>query len=211
MKAQEQSKPVIVLDVGKVLVDIDPTVVLGELSTRYGRKIDPHLRPNLDRLFFPLYVGIRSWDDTIEDINSALGLSLDAAEWRDLWCRVLKGEVSGMREVLTELKREFLLVALSNTDEIHWDYALRNYQIFELLDGSVVSYREGVTKPDPDIYQAVVQRYCAGKLPFFYTDDMPTYVEAARQLGWDAEVFHDAARFRYDTEKRRGSYLGGGR
>jgi 2-haloacid dehalogenase len=202
MRAQEQSKPVIVLDVGKVLVDIDPTVVLGELSTRYGRKIDPHLRPNLDRLFFPLYVGIRSWDDTVKDINGALGLSLAPAEWRDLWCGVLKGEVSGMREVLTELKGEFRLVALSNTDKIHWDYALRNYKIFELLDGSVVSYREGVAKPDPGIYQVVVQRYCAGKLPFYYTDDMPTYVEAARQLGWDAEVFRDATRLRDETKRR---------
>jgi 2-haloacid dehalogenase len=202
MRAQEQNKPVIVLDVGKVLVDIDPTVVLGELSKRYGRKIDPHLRPNLDRLFFPLYVGIRSWDDTVKDINGALGLSLEPEEWRDLWCGVLKGEVSGMREVLTELKREFRLVALSNTDDIHWDYALRNYKIFELLDGWVVSYREGVAKPDPDIYQAVVQRYCAGKLPFFYTDDMPTYIEAARQLGWDAEVFSDAAQFRDEIKRR---------
>ena len=202
MRAQEQNKPVIVLDVGKVLVDIDPTVVLGELSTRYGRKIDPHFRPNLDRLFFPLYVGIRSWEDTVKDINGALGLSLESEEWRDLWCGVLKGEVSGMREVLSELKGEFRLIALSNTDDIHWDYALRNYQIFELLDGWVVSYKEGVAKPDPDIYQAVVQRYCAGKLPFFYTDDMPSYIEAARQLGWDAEVFNDAAQFRDEIKRR---------
>ncbi len=202
MTLQEQGKPVIVLDVGKVLVDIDPTVVLDELSTRYGRKIDPHLRPDLDKLFFPLYVGLCSWEDILKDLNSALDLSLELAEWRDLWCRVLKGEVSGMREVLAELKDGFRLVALSNTDKVHWEYALRNYQIFELLDGWVVSYREGVAKPDPVIYEAVIERYCDGELPFFYTDDIPSYVEAARQLGWDAEVFNDAAQL-MDEIKRR--------
>lgn len=202
MTLQEQNKPVIVLDVGKVLVDIDPTVVLDEVSTRYGREIDPHLLPDLDKLFFPLYVGLCSWEDILKDLNSALDLSLELAEWRDLWCRVLKGEVLGMREVLAELKDGFRLVALSNTDEVHWDYALRNYQIFELLDGWVVSYREGVTKPDPVIYEAVIDRYCDGELPFFYTDDIPGYVEAARQLGWDAEVFSDAAQL-MDEIKRR--------
>jgi 2-haloacid dehalogenase len=203
MTTRIRNKPVIVLDVGRVLVDIDPTVALGELSRKCGREITPALQLDLERLFFPLYVGARSWEDILKDLNRTLDLSLEPGEWRELWCRILKGEVLGMREVLAELKSEFRLVALTNTDEVHWPYALRNYPILKLLDGWVISYREGVVKPDPAIYLTLLDRYSSGRLPFFYTDDIVRHVEAARHLGWDAEVFSDPAQFREEIEKRR--------
>jgi len=207
MTTRKRYKPVIVLDVGKVLVDINPTVVLKEVSKRYGKQIDLPASLDLDKLFSPIYVGACTWGDILKELNRALGLSLEPGEWEDLWCQILRGEVPGMREALAELKGEFRLVALSNTEELHWTYALRNYPIFKLLDGWVVSYREGVAKPDPVIYQTLVDRYCNGTLPFFYTDDILHHVEAARHLGWDAEVFSDAAQFREEVEKRRVNYL----
>ncbi len=203
MNTQEHYKPVIVLDAGKVLVDFDTNVVLDELSKRSGREIDLPPPLDLDRLFFPVIVGRQSLSDTLKVLNTALGLSLDLQEWRELWCCIFTGEVPGMRKALTGLKSEFRLVGLSNTDEVHWTFLLQKYPIFELLDGWVVSYTEGVAKPDPAIYGAVVDRYCNGQLPAFYTDDIKQYVEAARRLGWEAEVFTDAAHFKEETKKRR--------
>ena len=209
MKTQGHCKPVIVLDVGKVLVDFDHKVVLDELSRRCGREIMLPVPLDLDRLFFPVCVGTKSWEAILHKINNALGLSLELGEWRDLWCRIFTGEVPGMREVLAELKGQFRLVALSNTDEVHWTFLLRNYPIFGLLDGWVVSYREGVTKPDPAIYRAVVDRYCDAGSPVFYTDDTPQYIEAARRLGWEAEVFSDTVRFKEQVRKRLAKELYG--
>lgn len=207
MAAHNQDKPVIVLDVGKVLVELNPDVLLEELSRRYGRKIGLPLPRVLDELFLPVYVGTRSWADVLPDLNSTFGLSLQHDEWQELWCRVLTGEVPGMSAVLAELKSEFRLVALSNTEAVHWTYLLQEYPIIGLLDGWVVSYEEGVAKPDPSIYRAVADRYCPNRSPFFYTDDIPCYVKVARNLGWDAEVFTDAARFRKEVGKRRGDAL----
>jgi len=203
MPIQEHYKPVIALDVGKVLVDYDPKVVLEELSKRCGREIGLPLPIDLDELFFPVYVGTQSWGDILHVLNNALGFFLESQEWRELWCRIFTGEVPGMREALAELKSEFRLVALSNTEEVHWTFILQKYPIFKLLDGWIVSYTEGVAKPDPAIYEAVVDRYCDGRLPVFYTDDTPRYVEAARRLGWEAEVFTDAAHFKEEIRKRR--------
>ena len=201
MTKQEHCKPVIVLDVGKVLVDYDPEVVVEELSKRCGREIGLPQPGDLDKLFFPVYVGTQSWRDILQVLNSALGISLESQEWGELWCRIFTGEVSGMREALTELRSEFRLVALSNTEEVHWTFLLRRYPIFELLDGWVVSYTEGVAKPDPAIYQALMDRYCDGQLPVFYTDDTPQHVEAARRLGWQAEVFSGAAHFKEEIRR----------
>lgn len=203
MPIQEHYKPVIVLDVGKVLVDYDPKVVLEELSKRCGREIGLPQAVDLDELFFPVYVGRQSWEDILHVLNSALDFFLESQEWRELWCRIFTGEVPGMREALAELKSEFRLVALSNTEDLHWTFILQKYPILKLLDGWIVSYTEGVAKPDPAIYGAVVERYCDGRLPAFYTDDTPRYVEAARRLGWEAEVFTDAAHFKEEIRKLR--------
>jgi len=203
MTIQKYNKPVIVLDVGKVLVDYDPMVVVEELSKRCGREVGLPQAGDLYKLFFPVYVGTHSWGDILQAINSALGFSLESQEWLELWCRIFTGEVAGMREALAELKSEFRLVALSNTEEVHWTFVLRKFPIFKLLDGWVVSYTEGVAKPDPAIYRAFMNRYCDGRSPVFYTDDNPRYVEAAQHLGWEAEVFTDAAHFKEEIRKRR--------
>jgi 2-haloacid dehalogenase len=207
MTIQKYHKPVIVLDAGKVLVDYDPTVVVEELSKRCGREVGLPQVDDLYRLFFPVYVGMQSWGDILQVINNALGFSLETQEWLELWCNIFTGEVAGMREALVELKSEFRLVGLSNTEEVHWTFVVKRFPIFELLDGWVVSYEEGIAKPDPAIYRILMNRYCNGQLPVFYTDDNPRYVEAARRLGWEAEVFTDAAQFIEQIKKRRRDFL----
>ncbi len=202
MIISEDDKPVIVVDVGKVLVDIDPDTLLQELSKRCGREIKLSLPKDLENLFSHVYVGKRSWEAILPAINSALELSLTIGEWHALWCQIIKGEVPGMRQALSELKKEFRLVALSNTDTVHWDFAFHTFPIFALLDEWVVSYEEGVAKPDPALYQAVVKRHCSGRLPFLYVDDILENVEAARRLGWQAEVFLDANQFQEQIKRR---------
>jgi len=203
MRIQKYNKPVIVLDAGKVLMDYDPTVAVKELSKRCGREVGLPQADDLYRLFFPVYVGTHSWGDILQVITNALGFSIEYQEWLELWCRIFIGEIAGMREALVQLKSDFRLVALSNTDEVHWMFVLKKFPIFELLDGWVVSYSEGVAKPDTAIYRALMNRYCDGRLPVFYTDDNPRYVEAARRLDWEAEVFTDAAHFKEQIRRRR--------
>jgi len=195
-------KPVIVLDAGKVLVDFDINLFFAGLSKLTGREITPTLSPDLDELYLPMEVGARSLEEVIRVLNKTFCLSLENDQWRKLWCRVFLGEVSGMREVLSELKDHFRLVALSNTIELHWTFILKKYPIFNLLDGWVVSYKEGVVKPNSAIYKVVEERYCNGGTPFFYTDDTEKNIDAARQLGWEAEVFCGAAHFKEEVRKR---------
>jgi FMN phosphatase YigB (HAD superfamily) len=177
-------------------------VVIEDLAKRFDVKM-PSLSPiDLDALLLPLQIGNQSWDEIFPVLNRSFGLSMSPEEWRELCCRIFTGEVPGMRDVLLELKNRFSLVALSNTIEVHWTFLLREYPIFELLDGWVVSYMAGAEKPHPAIYQALVDRYCDGRPPFFYTDDTAQHVEAARRLGWDAGVFRDSSGFMEDIQKR---------
>jgi FMN phosphatase YigB (HAD superfamily) len=197
------NKPVVVLDVGGVLVGFDLKPLIGALSKNRGEKVALPSLADMDRLFLPVQTGECSMDDIIPELNASLGVSMSPSEWHALSCSVFTGEVPGMKEVLLQLKRDFFLVGLTNTVEVHWTFLLKNYDILKLMDGYIVSYLEGIAKPDPAIYQLVVDRYCDGGLPYFHTDDLPEYVEAARQMGWRSEVFKNSLQFKNEILRDR--------
>jgi 2-haloacid dehalogenase len=201
MTPRRTDKPVIVLDVGRVLVDFDLKALFATLSSRLGKKVRVPSPLTLDKLFLPVHTGERSLDEIIPALNASFGVSIAPDEWRDLCCSIFMGEVPGMKETLIQLKSDFFLVALTNTIEAHWTFLLKTYEILKLMDGCVVSYKEGVVKPNPAIYQAVVDRYCDGRLPYFHTDDTPEYVEAARRMGWRSEVFRSPLQLKNELLK----------
>jgi FMN phosphatase YigB (HAD superfamily) len=203
MKPGKADRPVIVLDVGGVLVDFSLGPLIAALSKNRGDKVTLPPLPDIDKLFLPVQTGESSLDDIIPELNASLGVSMGPSEWQDLSCSVFTGEVPGMKEGLLHLKSEFSLVALTNTVEVHWTFLLKTYEILKLMDGCVVSYLEGVAKPDPAIYQAVMDRYCNGGVPCFHTDDLPEYVEGARKMGWRSEVFRSSSQFRDDVLRIR--------
>jgi FMN phosphatase YigB (HAD superfamily) len=205
MKPGKENKPVIVLDVGGVLVDFSLRPLIAALSKNRGEKISFPSLPDIDKLFSPVQTGESSLDDIIPELNASLGVAIGASEWHALSCSVFTGEVPGMKEVLLQLKSDFSLVAITNTVEVHWTFLLKTYEILKLMDGYVVSYLEGVAKPDPAIYQTVMDRYCNGGVPYFHTDDLPEYVEAARKMGWRSEEFTSSSEFRDAVLRIRGA------
>jgi FMN phosphatase YigB (HAD superfamily) len=201
MAVRKTDKPVIVLDVGGVLVGFDLKPLIGALSKNRGEKVTLPPLSNIDKLFLPVQTGESSMDDIVPELNASLGVSMSPSEWHALSCSIFTGEVPGMKEVLLQLKKDFFLVALTNTVEVHWTFLLKTYDILKLMDGTIVSYLEGVAKPDPAIYKLVVDRYCDGGPPHFHTDDLPEYVEAARQMGWRSEVFRSPLQFKNEALK----------
>lgn len=98
---------------------------------------------------------------------------------------------------------------LSNTCEIHWRHILSRR--WGVVPGGfreiVLSYEEGIAKPDARIFEAATTR--AGVPPgrIFFCDDLPEHVEAAMEAGWDAEVFTSASALAVSL-RGRGLHLG---
>jgi FMN phosphatase YigB (HAD superfamily) len=98
-------------------------------------------------------------------------------------------------DLLPRLKAHHRLVLLSNTNEMH----ARHYQKqlaphLAHFDARVFSHEVGAMKPDPAIYETCRAR--AGGVPaaqFFFLDDMPENVEAARACGWQGLVYRPGA------------------
>lgn len=104
-----------------------------------------------------------------------------------------------MHEFLPALKEQGLrLVLLSNTCVTHIDWVKSNLPTLKYLDDLVLSYEVGACKPEPEIYQAALQKINCQPNECFYTDDIEDYVQAGRTHGLNAEVFESAEKFRQD-------------
>jgi glucose-1-phosphatase len=93
--------------------------------------------------------------------------------------------IEGTVDLLRRLKRQgYRLLYLSNFHTRAWDAVTARCDFFALFDGGVVSFRDGLMKPDAEIFQRLVAT--SGILPeeTVFTDDLETNILAAARLGF---------------------------
>lgn len=73
---------------------------------------------------------------------------------------------------------------------------------FETFDGIVISSEVGVCKPDPAIYNILLQRYSLLPEECLFIDDRLDNIEAAAKLGIATIQFHSPAQVRRELEAR---------
>ena len=78
---------------------------------------------------------------------------------------------------------------------------MEQYDIFELLDGYIVSSEVHKIKPEPEIYQCLFDRFSLNPEECVFADDRVENVVAGRRLGMDGIVFSDAAQFEKELRK----------
>lgn len=99
-------------------------------------------------------------------------------------------EYPGVVDVISTLNRVDGLVTacLSNTNARHWRLMHERYPAFNLIQHRHASHLFGAAKPDRTIYRAFERAMeCSGPSILFF-DDLKENVEAARALGWQAEL-----------------------
>ncbi len=72
--------------------------------------------------------------------------------------------------VLSNMSREFIAF-------------LRNFPVYALFDGEVVSCEEGHVKPEPEIYRILLDRYQLNPSETLFIDDRKANIESAEKQG----------------------------
>ena len=99
------------------------------------------------------------------------------------WERMLGGEISGTVEIMRALKgRGYRVFALTNWSAEKFPIAEQRFGFLKEMDGIVVSGRERIIKPDPKIYETLMERYGLNPSESVFIDDNAVNVEAARKL-----------------------------
>lgn len=186
----ENDLSVIVFDLGNVLIPYDYKIAVRKLE-----RIEKDLGNRFLKFYNDNYEYHRAFergdlpkDRFIEIMLAALKYKID----KETFCKYYSDIFSVNKEVvdlLPELKETFTLVLLSNTNIIHYEYGWKHYEFLGYFDKIIVSYEAGAVKPEEKIYRAVESFTNRESGGHFFIDDVQSYVDAARALGWEAARF----------------------
>ena len=104
----------------------------------------------------------------------------------DNWTTMLRSDIPKNVEVLRKLEHSnYELFGLTNWSAETFPYALENYDFFKIFDGNiVVSGTEKVIKPDPKIWEVLLERYHIKADESVFIDDNAKNIEVAKALGF---------------------------
>ena len=110
---------------------------------------------------------------------------------------MIPGAIEGSVRVLEALKAAGLPVhGLTNFSAETFATTRRRFGFLNACDTVVVSGEGGVVKPDPRIFEILIERARLTPGRTAFVDDSPRNIEAARALGFQAHLFEGADGFR---------------
>lgn len=130
--------------------------------------------------------GKRSDADMLKEVARLTGVDIDVV-YRALATQVPNEEL--LTWIQNELKPEYKIGMLSNAG--HDVVADLFADTPKLFDAAVLSYREGVAKPDAQIFERTAQKLGVQPNECIFIDDQARFCEAAKATGMQAVVFED--------------------
>jgi putative hydrolase of the HAD superfamily len=140
--------------------------------------------------------------DFVQEMREILHFECDFEQFRDIWTCVFLPETLIPDSMLAALGERYRLVLLSNTNELHFEMVEETYPILRHFHEKVLSYKVGAMKPSPEIYHAAIAAAQCRPEECFFTDDIPAYIESARQHGIDAVQFQSCGQIQQELRNR---------
>jgi HAD superfamily hydrolase (TIGR01509 family) len=202
----------IIFDIGRVLVRLDIAGAMGGLAGRISLspqetwmaiEHDPSWRDWQEGRMSP-----RDWQ---LHISRRLGVDITFEEFSAIWNRVLDATPLVDSSLLENLSKHYRLAVLSNTDPIHVAELETKFDFFRYFPQRIYSCVVGASKPSPIIFREALKACKVNADNALYIDDIPAYVEAARQLGMDGIVFESAEQLKNELGTRGLLSLGDGK
>jgi len=185
-------KPVVVFDLGKVLVDFDYSIA--------GRKIAARSTMSLDEIndfigssdiTVKYELGLATRREFFEQMRPAIGFRGTFEEFGEFFADIFT-EIPAMIELHAELRhRGVPTYIFSNTNDLAVEHIRRNFPFFKNFDGYIYSCEIGVMKPDPKIYEALEKLAGRRGAEIIYLDDRPENVAGGAARGWQT-ILHQS-------------------
>ena len=199
-----RSGPIVVFDLGNVLIRWDRALLYSQLIA------DPEeLEWFLDNVM--TLEANRRLDEGTPLAEMTAEVAAAHPDHHDLvmifaerWRETLGGTIDGTVAIVDELAAAGVtMFALSNWGADTFAMVEPEFEFLERFDGLVISGREGVTKPDPRIFDILCERHGFEPEHAVFVDDSPANVATALSLGFDAILFVSPEQLRNLLVERR--------
>jgi 2-haloacid dehalogenase len=202
-KAAGGDRPVFVFDLGGVLIDWNPRHL-------YRKMFDNEATME----WFLAEVCHSDWN-VEQDRGRTFAAAVEEAAARhpdhrpliaayfERWPEMLAGPIERSVAILEELKDAgYELHALTNWSAETFPFARDRFAFLDRFETILVSADVGLIKPDPAIFQLLLERIGRTAAECLYIDDSPKNVRGAAELGFDAIAFENAEQLRKELARR---------
>lgn len=107
----------------------------------------------------------------------------------DQWETMLHSDIPETVALLYQLKPHYHLYGLTNWSGETFPIAYKRYSFFKEFEGIVVSGDEKLIKPDPRIFQLILDRYNLVPEESLFIDDNLNNINQAKRMGFHAIHF----------------------
>jgi len=184
----------IIFDLGDVILNIDVPVASKSFAELSGREQAEILEIFSQNALFRQFetgeldeAGFRNYVREILDFSDLSDEAIDTA-WNSLLLDLPPERV----ELIQNLAKNYRLFLLSNTSSIHITQVNKILEastgiekLDDLFETVFLSYEMGLMKPDPKIYQKVLEQAGIKAEETLFLDDNKDNIEAASKLGID--------------------------
>lgn len=115
--------------------------------------------------------------------------SKEIAYYYGRWEEMLGGTIDENVKLIKPLKEKYKIYGLTNWSSETLPLAMERYSFFKNLDGIVVSGDEKIIKPDPKIYEVLLNRYDLDAKASLFIDDNADNIKAAEKMGFKTVHF----------------------
>lgn len=121
--------------------------------------------------------------------------------FHDSYQEFVIGEVPGMRELLERYKKQgYKLYGITNWCSPVYK-VMERFEIFNLLDGRLLSCEEHLIKPYPEIYLRFLEKFGLKAEECVFADDKAPNIIGARNVGMYGIVFENSSQYEEDLKK----------
>lgn len=180
----------LIFDLGGVIVDLDLAKCIQNFKELGLENIEQYLSNFGQKDFFMQFekgqIGIPAFRN---EIRKLAGIELTDAQIDKAWCSFLTQIPFEKLHLLSELKKKYRLLLLSNTNPLHIETAVAaefsktGKTMQDFFDKCYLSYEMGMVKPDVEIFEALLTDAQVKAEECLFLDDGKKNIDTAAALG----------------------------
>lgn len=180
-----RDRNVVVFDLGGVLIDWDPRYLYRKLLPGDTAGIEEFLATVCTQEWNRGQDAGRLFADGVRLVKARHPARADLIDaYHARFDEMMAGPILGSVEILAELRaRGTPLYGLTNFSSETYPLARERFEFLGWFRGIIVSGEVRVIKPDPEIYQILIQRFGLDPQRAVFIDDTAANVEAAQRFG----------------------------
>lgn len=181
----------IIFDLGGVVVNLDINRTIDAFKKLGIHSAEKWITPGLHAdIFLKLEVGRISEHEFYSGIRKLVGVEVTNSDIREAWCAMLINLPLKRVKIIEQLKENYNVLLLSNTNIIHLEYfdgfAQGYSSLSELFHNVYYSFLMHDHKPNVSLFRTVIEKEKLIPAKTLFIDDAEANIVAAQNAGMQA-------------------------